>query len=391
VHNDVPDYWHQYISSEMIARFDEYRDRALDAISGAGGSTISRLLPGRALSGGEEPPTERVCDAVRAYVLADHADALAAYGRRFADTDAVEQAIEEYEKAAELNCRLIPARHALVLLHCERREFERARQRVDEIRALDPDWPEGILADVEVPHADKSRPHSRTAVRRLLETQRARSDSPMREWFREKFHEDASLGVDEADAVVTARYLLQSKHRRPVLTAPQVEVLVVWARALAQRDRPSANIAAAGLGQLVERWYFPNYAKVQEICGQAMGSLLSHPRKGYGDPLDDIQKSVVKTVVARCKQYAKVERSNGNDEAAARWKTLSEDVAAWLQPRRRSNGRAALSVQEAYDRMIVANLRSLADLDPESKRVANQLTRLQKAIDERRVQETVSV
>lgn len=153
----------------------------------------------------------------------------------------------------------------------------------------------------------------------------------------------------------------------------------MWARVLARHGTPSTSVAASAIGQLVEHWYFPNYAKVQEICGDAMEDLLAKPPEPLKGDLGEVRGQVVDNLAKRCSKFAKAAEADGDSTEAKHWRRLSKDIGAWKKAGRNDvdiSKTAATSARTAYNNMMAANLRGWADLDPEDARTARRLETL---------------
>ena len=148
---------------------------------------------------------------------------------------------------------------------------------------------------------------------------------------------------------------------------------------LAHQKTTSTSVAAAAIGQLVEQWYFPNYAKVQQICRDAMQNVLETPPGLLKGDLAEVRTFVVDNLAKRCAGFAKAAEADGDTNESRHWKQLAKNIRAWKKAGRNDGAivqSAASSARTAYNNMMAANLRGRADLDPEDVRTARELERL---------------
>jgi hypothetical protein len=366
--SETPEYWHRYLSPAMLARIKCYRDTVL--------SHISDISEQRDADADADATSPYVRDAVASYVRTDYADALAADGLRRDDPLQLDRAEEEYRAAAELNDRFILPRYGLYRIHMARQETGRAAEVLGQIEDLDPDWPEGVLASAELKAESGDFEGSRRAIRKLLEHPWAGPGaSPRLRIWRKK---------GTADPEHIAAFLLRSEKENPSLSPAQVEALVVWARVLADQCRNGdtrdvgAGIAAAGICRYVEKWYYPNYAKVHLIAMDAVRTILESGRDHVSRRLDDSRERVLETILLKANTLASTLGTDG-EFARTALEADARSIEAWQHtrvPTDQQGTAAAVAARRIYARMIRSSWEGLVMLDPGARRIVKRLETL---------------
>jgi tetratricopeptide (TPR) repeat protein len=379
VDTGIPTYWHQYISKDILARFKEYRDSLVCALDGPGSMPELQSPPSGHPT--HTPPTEYVRRAVIAYVVNDYADTLVAYGLRFADDDAIDEAIAEYTRAASENGRFILPRYALARLS-SRRDEECARKNLHEIEELDPHWPEALLFASEFDAESGNIDASRRSIQRLLKRPWA-GDGKIGLLIKTRSRLPF-VGVPDGggEAAGLADYLLAARGARPTLSPAQVEALVTWARLFAMENTVSASVAAAGICQYVEQWYYPNYTKVQAVARMAAAQVLAHEGTSNGrlsPATRALRDDFVKRLIDRCERLAAGCAEDEDDSQAEVLRELAQVVKDWKGGRRANPpGRveAAAAARGVYTLLIATSLITWIELDRQHQQPRRQLCEL---------------
>jgi tetratricopeptide (TPR) repeat protein len=366
VDTGVPSYWHEYISEEILERFKAYRDTIVSTFEQARRPTGKRH---DVFHSSQDLPTEHVRRALIAYVANDYADALVAYGLRFGADDAIDKAIAEYERAAHENERFILPRYSLARLYSRRGDTEAVRARLREIEKLDPHWPEALLFAGEFDAACGNIEASRRATQRLLR-RRWSGDGKIGLLMRSRGKLPFAAPVDGGgEAAGLAQYLLDMRDSRPTLSPAQVEAMVTWARLFSLENTVAASVAAAGICNHVEQWYYPNYTKVQLVARTATAQVLSYDAQSNGRlPRSSrlLRDKVAERLVERGNRIAEAYAEDGDDTQAQLVRELASGVKDWRRRRDDADDRARgpTAARGIYSLLIAANLVTWIERDP---------------------------
>ncbi|OOP56464.1 MAG: hypothetical protein AYP45_08915 [Candidatus Brocadia carolinensis] len=90
-------------------------------------------------------PTQRVTDAVYAFVLTDYGEACYNYWKRSGDRTWRDNACSAYDNAIKCNSHYVIPHYNLALI-----DSDRSSKELDPVEKLEPRWPDGIFARIEV-------------------------------------------------------------------------------------------------------------------------------------------------------------------------------------------------------------------------------------------------
>ena len=151
-------YFFENMSTAMMDRYEAYKEKALEFLESG-------------------PTTEkRVRQIIKSFVLNDYGEACYSFHLRNYDCDRLEEARKAFTEAKDLNVESILPRYNLYLLHMHDGDFTAAIRELEDLKRLEPNWNDAILAQVAAPAEAASKELSRQ--RSLVAGEKDQPDKP---------------------------------------------------------------------------------------------------------------------------------------------------------------------------------------------------------------------